>query len=259
VGHRGTDWDARRYDDLADPHVRWGRDVLARLELLGEETVLDAGCGSGRVTEQLLAKVPRGRVVALDSSPAMLEVARRRLAEPAAAGRVRFVEADLLLVDLGVLGEDERLDAVFSTATFHWVTDHDRLFANLFSLLRPGGQLVAQCGGAGNIASVLAAVRALGVERPGLWLYPRPEETLERLARAGFVDARAWLEAQPTRFEEPSRLAAFLETVCLREHVADMGPEDARDFVEQVARRLPGGVIDYVRLNLVARRPPATD
>ncbi len=149
------------------------------------------------------------------------------------------------------------MDAVLSTATFHWVTDHDNLFANLQSVLRPGGQLVAQCGGAGNIARVIETVRSLGVERAGTWLYATPEETAERLAQAGFVDIQTWCHPEPVRFPEGDGLTPFLETVCLREHLATLPPEERHAFAAAVAAAMPTPVIDYVRLNIVARRAPA--
>ncbi len=246
-----AEWDGARYDRLSDPQARWGRAVLDRLELSGDETVLDAGCGSGRVTEELLARLARGRVVALDASESMLDQARVRLS---AAGRVRFVRADLLELGPDDLAGDAPVDAVFSTATFHWVTDHDRLFKNLARVLRPAGQLVAQCGGQGNIEGVIRAVRSLGVERAGTWEYSSPEDTQRRLELAGFVDIQTWSHPEPTPFPTSTTLADFLETVCLREHLATLPPERRRGFAEQVAAAMPESLIDYVRLNIVARR-----
>ena len=249
---RTADWDGARYDQLSDPQARWGRAVLDRLELRGDETVLDAGCGSGRVTEELLVRLPRGRVVALDASESMLDQARARLR--AAGARVRFVRADLVELGPDHLAGDAPVDAVFSTATFHWVTDHDRLFENLWRVLRPGGQLVAQCGGEGNIDSVIRAVRSLGVERAGTWEYASAEETQRRLELAGFVDIRTWSHPEPTPFPTDASLADFLEAVCLREHLATLPPERRHGFAEQVASAMPEPLIDYVRLNIVARR-----
>jgi len=246
------DWNGEAYDRLADPQARWGRVVLDRLELHGAETVLDAGCGSGRVTEALIERLPAGRVLALDASPSMLREARRRLA--ASSGQVRFVQRDLLELRPAALGKDAPVDAVISTATFHWVTDHDRLFANLAGILRPGGQLVAQCGAKRNIETVIAALAVLGMARQGTWLYAGPDETAERLERAGFTDVQVWTNLEPTPFPSDVALADFLETVCLREHLATIPLADRRDLVERVVAAMPAPVIDYVRLNIVARR-----
>lgn len=247
------DWDGASYDRVSAPQARWGRAVIERLELSGDETVLDAGCGTGRVTEELLAKLPEGRVVALDASPSMLSQAQARLAEAAAAGRVSFVQADLLALSPLLLGGAAPLDAVLSTATFHWVTDHDKLFANLHAVLRPGGQLVAQCGGQGNIASVIEAAHSLGVERAGTWLYASPEDTSARLERAGFEVIEVWCHPELASFSDGPGLVEFLSTVCLRETLATMAPAERRPFAEKVAAAMPAPVIDYVRLNMVAR------
>ncbi len=247
-----ADWDGAAYDRLSGPQARWGKAVLERLELRGDETVVDAGCGSGRVTAALLDRLPRGRVVALDASPSMLAQARARLSDR--VDQVRFVEADLQALSPGELGPDAPADAVFSSATFHWVTDHSRLFSNLAAVLRSGGQLVAQCGAAGNIDGVILAVRSLGVERAGTWHYATPEETEDRLRAAGFTDVQVWTNPEPTAFPDAGTLADFLETVCLREHLASIPAAERRTFTEQVAARMAEPVIDYVRLNIVARK-----
>ncbi len=253
----GWDWDAVTYDRLADPQTRWGQTVLGWLRLSGGETVLDAGCGTGRVTELLLSRLPRGRVIALDVSPAMLELARGRLAGD--GDRVRFIEADLVELAPAMLGGDAPVDAVFSTATFHWITDHDRLFGNLASVLRPGGQLVAQCGARGNVKTVIAAARAAGADRIGTWQFASPAETRRRLARAGFTGVRVWAHPEPTPLPAGAPLAEFLETICLHEYAGTLPPERRRAFAQQVAAALPAPVIDYVRLNIVARRSPAAE
>ncbi|MDQ3897229.1 MAG: methyltransferase domain-containing protein [Actinomycetota bacterium] len=230
--------------------ARWGSTVLERLPLAGDEAVLDAGCGSGRVTEQLLERLPRGRVVAVDAAPSMLVEARRRLARFGA--RVTFVECDLGRP----LPIDEPVDAVFSTATFHWVADHGPLFANLAAVLRPGGALVAQCGGAGNIASVQRVLSELG-EWPGPWTFATPEETAARLEAAGFVDVEVWVNEEPTWIEPGEPMETFLATVILRAHLERRPEADRPAFVRRVAARLPSHEIDYVRLNILARRSAA--
>jgi trans-aconitate 2-methyltransferase len=244
-----TDWNAAAYDKVADPQVRWGAEVLGRLPLQGNEVVLDAGCGTGRVTELLLARLPRGRVVALDASAAMLEQARERLAT--FGDRVTYVQADLVRP----LPIDEPVDAVLSTATFHWVPDHDALFANLAAVLRPGGWLVAQCGGFGNIARFIEVATSVDPAFVrNTHNFQTAEATAARLEREGFVDIHAWLSDAPTPFGSIEELEAFIATVCLRVHLAQLPEARRAPFVREVAARMPERVLDYVRLNITARR-----
>src|SRR4051794_18927184 len=212
VGGQVRDWDANTYHRVSGPHVEWAAAVLDRLELEGDETVLDAGCGSGRVTRVLLERLPHGRVIAVDASPDMVARAREELAGEAVDVR----QADLATL---TLDEGEHVDAVFSNATFHWIADHDALFARLAAALRPGGRVSVQCGGEGNVAGVQAqALRAAGdaglggrfADWHGPWNFAGPRQTEARLRAAGFDDVRCWTQAWPVEPDEPR---AFLQTV----------------------------------------------
>jgi trans-aconitate 2-methyltransferase len=242
------DWDAATYDRIADPQARWGATVVSWLELSGSEHVLDAGCGSGRVTERLLERLLDGHVVALDGSTSMIEEARRRLAP--FGDRITFMVANLL----EPLPVDPAVDAILSTATFHWVPDHDALFRNLSAVLRPGGQLAAQCGGRGNLASVERALRDIGA--PGFEdkTYATAEATRNRLEAFGFRDVECWLHEEPTPFESAEVLETFLSTVVLRRYVEARTTVETRGFLRDVVSRLPSLELDYVRLNMRARR-----
>jgi trans-aconitate 2-methyltransferase len=244
------DWDAATYDRVSDVQVGWAVEQLERLPLRGDEVVLDAGCGSGRVTMMLAERVPSGRVYGVDASPSMVEHARTALGD----------RAVVLCQDLVELALPERVDAVFSNATFHWIHDHDALFAALWRAMKPGGQLVAQCGGAGNIDAFRLAADSVAGEEPfdhyfvgwkRPWNYATDEETAARLQRAGFTDVATWLEPKRVR---PER--AFIETVCLIRHVEPL-PEGLRGpFVDRVLARVGEPVVlDYVRLNMTAARP----
>ena len=226
------DWDARTYDRVADPMTRWGLDVLDRLPLEGDERVMDAGCGTGRVTEQLVERLPNGEVIALDGSPAMVDAARDRLA--------RFgTRVDFVVADLGQpLPIDGLVDAVLSTATFHWVPDHDALFRNLGAVTRPGGWLVAQCGGSGNIDRIKRVVASIGDGWLGPAHYETPENTERRLAAAGYEDIACWLTEEPTRFEPGEPFEAYLRTVALGPQVERLPESERGAYVHQVAERI---------------------
>jgi trans-aconitate 2-methyltransferase len=242
--------DGVMYDRISAPLERIGREVLERLELRGDETVLDAGCGSGRVTEALLERLPQGHVIGVDGSAAMIDAAAQRLGE----------DVELLVQDLDTLYlGGRRVDAVLSTAAFHWISDHARLFANLRGVLRSGGRLVAQCGGRGNTPALLAAASSAGARGPfaehlggwaGPWNFAEPEETAGRLQAAGFADIRTWLVSRPAPYEE---LREWLRTNALTAHTGRL-PEDLREpYIDAVAAELgPDPSVTYIRLNIDA-------
>lgn len=246
----GTRWDARTYDQTSAPQQAWASTVLARLEgIAPDATVLDVGCGTGRVTEALLALVPRGRVVAIDASADMVALARRRLGD----------RAEVWCQDVLDLELDEPVDVIVSTATLHWVPDHDRLWAQLARALRPDGMLEVQCGGEGNISAVRVVIEAVARDiAPELvdwspWVFAGPHETERRLREAGFTATRCWLEERPT---DPQHVDAFVRTSILAAHLARLPEERRERFAAAVVAgvRLP---LDYVRLNASAVREPA--
>lgn len=254
------DWKAETYHRISEPQRAWGEKVLAELVLRGDESVMDAGCGTGRLTKSLLERLPRGRVVALDASPAMLEVARRELSQ--FGDRVSFVQARL-----GADVLPAGMDVVFSTATFHWVLDHEALLASIFCALGPGGRLHAQCGGEGNLRRarvlVMEAVRSprFAAHFSALkdhWLFAGIEDTERRLWAAGFVDVDVGLENAPTDFDGVDAYREFMGSVVLRPYLAYLPEKLQADFVQEVAfraeRDTPPLHLDYVRLNLRARR-----
>jgi trans-aconitate 2-methyltransferase len=258
-----VEWNASEYHRVSGPQFSWGLKVLDRLDLAGVERVIDAGCGSGRLTGELLARGPGTRLVALDRSMNMLRQARAHLA-PLHGRRVHFLQ--VALPDLPIAGW---ADVVFSTATFHWVLDHPALFAGLLAALRPGGRLHAQCGGGPNLAEAHALaerVMALPAFAPyfagwrGIWEFASAEQAAARLQAAGFTEVETSLEPAPTVLENAAAYRDFVTTVNLQPHLARLPDEPLRRrFIDEVAAlsaRAPVPFrLDYWRLNLQARRP----
>ena len=265
VPHAEREWNAEVYDRLADPQREWGRSVMARLELRGDETVLDAGCGAGGLTAELLERLPRGHVIAIDASEQMADRARARLA-PRFGRRVEVRTGDLAHLQL-----DRAVEVVFSNAVFHHIADHDALFAGIFRALVPGGRLVAQCGGGPNLV-LLAAHVAAAVDAdprladlagwPGPWNNADAPSTARRLEAAGFIRVATWVTAAPVVLPDSAHMREHLETINLRSHLARLPDAAARAaLLDAVVARLaeadPAMTLDHWRLNIAATRPPS--
>ncbi len=255
------EWNSEVYHRVSNPQFEWGKKVLDRLRLKGDETAMDAGCGTGRLTAELLERLPRGRVLAVDVSRNMLQKAEGFL-KPRFDGRVRCVEADL--ADLPFEAE---CDGIFSTAAFHWVKDHDAMFRGLSRSLKPGGWIEAQAGGRGNLEDVHSRVQDL-MERPEFstffdswetpWEFPSPETTTRRMLQAGFADAEAWLEPAAIRLQGRDQYRDFLREVILRPFLARIDDPDLKaKFVEELVEQAvadPEFKLDYVRINLRGKK-----
>ncbi len=251
-----ADWDGELYHRVASPQFEWGLQVLQRVQLAGTERVLDAGCGSGRLTAELAKRVPRGRVVAVDLSASMAKEARIHL-----AGAADVVRADLLSLPFAHV-----FDLVFSTAAFHWILDQRRLFNELHHALRDGGRLHAQCGGGPNLERLHKRAADLMCDdafAPWFkdwvepWEFQDVATARRRLAAAGFGDIEVWLEEKSTRFADAAEFRDFVAGIVLRPHLARIGHEAERRafmdrIVEQAARDAPPFSLDYWRLNMDA-------
>jgi trans-aconitate 2-methyltransferase len=258
-----TYWNAEVYERIGKPMRRWAQAVIADLDLKGDETVLDAGCGSGSVTFDLLEHLPHGKIYALDASQEMVDSVAQQLSE---RGETRVIPMRASLTDFRL---PEQVDRVFSNAVFHWIPDDAALFSSLFAAAKPGGKLRAQCGGFGNNAHVLEATEAVRQNEPfkshlgdfrDSKKYRTPEQAKAALEAAGWADVRANLFQQPVPFDDTEEGALYVRTILLRDHVARMPEDDgvaySRAVVAETMRR--NGTpytADYVRLDLWATRP----
>lgn len=260
---QSREWNATEYHRISGPQASWGQKVLARVHLRGDEWLMDAGCGTGRLTAQLLQSLPRGRVVGVDLSQNMLAAAHGYLS-PDFAGKFLPVAADLQ--DLPFEGV---FDGIFSTAAFHWVLDHDRLFRSLFTTLRPGGWLQAQCGGGPNLARLRRRIGQLaatekyepyfgGFREP--WTFNDAETAAATMRRAGFIEVDTSLEPALTILEGSLQYSDFLRSIILRQHLRRIPDDESRTaFVAALTGEAetdnPPFSLDYWRLNLSAKVP----
>jgi trans-aconitate 2-methyltransferase len=243
------EWDAANYQRVSVPHEEWAEAVLDRLPLQGGETVLDAGCGTGRVTRMLIERLPEGRVIGVDGSEAMVEKVREILRP----------QDDAVTADLTTLELADPVDAIVSSAVFHWIHDHELLFARMRACLGQGGRLVAQCGGAGNIDELRETTRRIAAREPfaahlqGLdepWNYAGPQQTEELLRAASFDRVECWLQPWEVIPPEPFE---FLRTICLAPYLDPLPDALRKRFVDEVLA-VEGEPLSlrYVRLNIDA-------
>ena len=256
------EWNAATYHRVSQPQTEWGRKVLSRLSVRGDEQVIDAGCGSGRLTGELTRMVPHGRVVAIDRSWNMLVTARANL-RPEFGKRVSYVRVELPRLPFSACA-----DLVFSTATFHWIRDHETLFAEILRALKPGGRLFAQCGGGPNLAEAHALAEEVMHRDPfaphfrnwaGIWEFSSAERAAARMRQAGFVDVITSLEPAPTTLADEASYREFVTTVIYNAHLALLPDSTLRaQFIDAITERAayqdPPFTLDYWRLNLEGRR-----
>jgi trans-aconitate 2-methyltransferase len=235
VGKR--DWDAADYVAHSAAQQEWARELIDKLRLRGDEDVLDIGCGDGRATAQIAERLPEGSVLGVDKSANMIELAGRQF-PPAGYRNLRFRRMDATRLVL-----PRTFDAAFSTAVLHWVKDHEAILRGVRACLRPGGRLLFQMGGRGNVAEALAVVDGV-VVRPrwrgyfdgfvSPYHFCSSEEYKAWLPRAGFRVGRAELIPKDMTHAGPAAFRGWLRTTWFP--YADCVPADLRDaFLEDVA------------------------
>lgn len=252
-----SDWDAAHYHQVSDPQTSWGLKVLARLRPSPGERILDIGCGTGRLTAAMCDQASEASVVGIDRSWTMVEQARR----------VLDVRVPVLQVDAVQLPFGQAFEAVFSTATFHWIPDHPQLFSEIHRVLTPGGRLVSQAGGGPNLAALYSRTAALASD-PDFsmrfdgwtdpWNFAGVPDTEERLHRAGFERIEVWLESTPTPLGDAATYRGFVTTVCLRHQLNRLDRHARERYLDRIVASAadddPAFTLDYWRLNIDARR-----
>jgi trans-aconitate 2-methyltransferase len=252
-------WDAETYDAVSSIQEAWGRKVIEWRSWQGNETVMDAGCGTGRLTKVLAQKVPAGMNYAVDIDRNMIEVAARNLKD---AGNVKFLESDI-----STAGLPAKVDVIFSNAAIHWILDHRKLFENFWQILDDKGEVMIQCGGRGNlekIISILDEIRQRDEFKPFFagwkesWYFAKPEDTSRLLQDIGFKNVQAYLMEDSATFANRNSFALFAKTVVMKPYLARL-PDHQKDpflksFLDEIEAHHKSicWVMDYIRLNIRA-------
>jgi trans-aconitate 2-methyltransferase len=217
----------------------WARELIAQLKLQGNERILDAGCGDGKITAELARSVPHGLAVGVDASSQMIEFANKTFPSR------KNANLEFYMMDARRITFQRRFDLVFSNAALHWVDDHQAFLRGAASVLRPGGRLVVSCGGKGNAHNVFLALRPeLRLKRwreffremEAPYFFHSPEEYKKWLPRFGFEMHTVKLTPKDATYEGRAGFATWLRTTWLP--YTQRVPESLREeFIAAVAQR----------------------
>ncbi len=232
-------WDPAAYAANSSSQQGWARELIAKLELRGDEWILDVGCGDGKVTAELARAVPAGGVIGIDSSAEMIQFAGNTFS----AGKAPNLEFQLM--DARQIRFARAFDLIFSNAALHWVDDHPAFLRGAAAVLRPGGRLVVSCGGRGNAQEVFVALRAeLRLKRwreffrkvAAPYFFHSPEEYEKWLPRFGFRALGVQLADKEMIFGTREQFVGWFRTTWLP--YTQRVPEKLRDeFINAVVER----------------------
>lgn len=259
-------WNPKEYAKHSSAQLVWARELIARLKLRGDESVLDVGSGDGKVTAEIASALPRGRVVGLDGSREMVEFARAHYDD------ARFPNLEFLCMDARQIELNRRFDVVFSNAALHWIEEHVEVLKGLCRVMARGGRLIISCGGRGNAVEMLAAVRdVMAMDRwrkffagfASPYHFYGPEEYSRWLPEAGLSSVRVELVPKDMPHHGAEGLAAWIRTTWFPfiERVPDLAREDMiQEVVKTYLDRFPpdavgDAYVKMVRLEVEAAKP----
>ncbi len=256
-GEKYYQWDAQEYERSSAAQQKWAHEMIPKLRLKGDEVLLDIGCGDGKVTAAIAARLPGGRVVGVDNSDDMISLARKRYHE-ASNPNLRFQKEDATKLPF-----HEEFDVVFSNAALHWIRDHLPVLNGVSRSLRPGGRIMLQMGGQGNASDVVALFHAHTNQRKWRLYFSNFEPPY---AFYSSVEYRQWIRdvgLQPQRIELVPKdmthegragFEGWIKTTWIP--YIETVPPDLRtafmtEFADQYLERFPPDRADKVHVQMV--------
>jgi trans-aconitate 2-methyltransferase len=238
-------WNAADYAANSVVQQTWARELIARLNLHGDEHILDVGCGDGKVTAELARAVPRGSVTGIDASVEMIEFAKKTFPTR------KFQNLRFRVMDARKIKFDRQFDLVFSNAALHWVDDHQAILLGAATVLKPGGRLAISCGGKGNAQDVFVALRPeIRLERwrdffknmPTPYFFYAPGDYEKWLPKFGLKINTLKLAPKDAAYEDAEGFATWLRTTWI-------------PYVQRVPENLREEFIAAVTARYLARHP----
>lgn len=261
-------WDAETYHKISHIQEAWAKELILNNKWNGDEVVLDAGCGTGKVTNLIARIVNRGRIYAVDIDENMITIARKKYQH---LKNVIYLISDITNVNL-----PQSVDIVFSNAAIHWIPNHHRLFKNFYDMLKPDGKILIQCGGKGNLGKTHEILESLRKEKEFAkyfrnwqepWYFPSASEAFSILKNTGFRDIHTEISKKTAVFQGSQDYRLFMKTVVMKPYLSYLPSHNDNDtirdsfidlFIEQSIKtkdflnQKTQPSIDYVRLNIRA-------
>lgn len=259
----GKEWDAETYDNISTVQEEFALKLIQLRNWMGKEIVIDAGCGSGRVTKILAKEIPNGKIYAVDIDVNMIDKAKANLSQ---FENVTVINSDLLDLSLQIISS--KVDVIFSNAVLHWILNHQKLFNTFFELLSQNGQLLIQCGGYGNLKKAISIFDKVKEsekfkdyfkEWKEEWYFPKPSDTEKLLNEIGYKNIKVYLSEASIGFVNKSSYSLYLKTVVLGPYLRYIPSDNDKELylgsilneIEQNNLEMVWN-LDYVRLNILA-------
>ena len=259
-------WDAETYDEVSNTHEKWARNIILSRTWSGKEIIMDAGCGSGRITKILSTLVPCGKIYAIDIDENMIKKAKDNLKD---FENVKVIQSNLLDINFNKIYS--KFNIIFSNAVLHWVLDHYKVFKNFYDILFSDGQLLIQCGGYGNLQNAIstfnivkdsADFKSYFSNWKEVWNFAKPDDTERILKEIGYRNIKVYLEDYPVTFRDRNSYSIYLKTVVLGPYLKYIPSEEIKEkFLQKIVsieekENHQGRILtlDYKRLNIFASR-----
>ncbi|MBE9018318.1 SAM-dependent methyltransferase [Chroococcidiopsis sp. CCALA 051] len=238
-------WNPEDYAKNSDAQLKWAQELRETLDLQGNESILDVGCGDGKITADFAKTLPQSRAIGVDSSAEMIAYATRTYTT------AQYPNLTFACVDARSLNFEREFDLCFSNAALHWVDNHQAFLRGANRALRSGGRLVISCGGKGGAADVLQVFSEViarkhwsnyfdGFHNP--YFFYSDREYAPWLNETGFKVERLELVPKDMAHVGKEGLASWIRTTWMPfTHCVSEGKRDnfISDFVETYLERFP--------------------